>query len=249
MQRGSPQLATPRMTPVIRAVLIASVAIFLLQLILQAAMGVRLAEWLGFVPAQLLQGRIWQLFTYPFLHSTVFHLIFNLLVIWTVGSELEGLWGARTLAGFFVVCALGAALTYGIFTLLGIGASAFTPMIGSSGVVYGMLLAYGILFGDRMMYFFMLFPIEARYFVMILGAIELVSSVFNGSDGIAHTAHLGGMVFGFFFLMAMASWRQRGKKAAKADTAERERKKRLKKSGHLRLINGEEDEDEPKTWN
>ena len=237
------------MTPVIRALLIASVAIFVLQQILEKAAGVNLMEWLGFVPAQLVRGHIWQLFTYSFLHSGLFHLLFNLLVLWTVGSELEDLWGPRTLSGFFVVCALGAAVTYGIFAVFNVGGSPNLPMVGSSGVVYGLLLAYGILFGDRVMYFFMLFPMQARYFVMLLGAIELFSSVFNGRDGIAHTAHLGGMVTGFLFLMAMARWRQRGKRQAKADQADKDRKKRLKKSGHLRLINGEDGDDEPKTWN
>lgn len=84
--------------------------------------------------------------------------------------------------------------------------------------------------------------------MLLLGGIELISSVFYSRDGVAHTAHLGGFVFGFLFLMAMAQWRQRAKRQNEGGGG-RERKKRLKKSNHLRLIRGEDEEDEPKTWN
>ncbi|MGZ3694546.1 MAG: rhomboid family intramembrane serine protease [Bdellovibrionota bacterium] len=247
MNRSQMQMAAPRMTPVVRVLLIISAAVFLAQLALETGAGIQLSNILGFVPARLLNGWIWQLVTYAFLHSGLFHLLFNLLVIWTVGAELEGLWGAKTFSAYCLVATLGGAITYGVFSLVGLGGGPYVPMVGSSGVVYGLLLAYGILFGERTMYFFMLFPMPAKYFVLLLGAIELISSVFYSRDGVAHTAHLGGFVFGFLFLMAMAQWRQRAKRQNEGGGG-RERKKRLKKSNHLRLIHGE-DEDEPKTWN
>jgi membrane associated rhomboid family serine protease len=117
-------------------------------------------------------------------------------------------------------------------------------------VVYGLLLAYGILFGDRIMYFFMLFPMPAKYFVALLGGVELVSSVFYGGGGVAHLAHLGGILFGFLFLMAMAAWRRRARTENVTAQAHRNRQKRLKKAGHLRLVQGEEEDDDgPKHWN
>ncbi len=246
MNRFAPQLAAPPMTPLVKGVLIASVLFFLLQLA-GDSLGFSLVGVLGFVPAKLAEGWIWQVFTYVFLHGGLFHMLFNLLVIWSVGGELENLWGTKVFAAFFVVCAVGAAIVHGIFSLVSIGPGALSPVVGSSGVVYGLLLAYGILFGERMMYFFLLFPMPAKYFVMILGAIELVSSVFYGKDGISHLAHLGGMAFGFFFLISMAAWRRRSRGDHKFAQEERERKKRLKKAGHLRLV-AEEDED-PKHWN
>jgi len=250
MQRGTPQFATPPVTPVVKVVLIASVALYVLQLTLEQFAGFSLSPVFGFVPARLVQGWIWQPFTYAFLHASMFHVLFNLLVVWTVGAELEMLWGAKSFAAFFFVCALGAALFHGLFALFGIGLGAWAPVVGSSGVVYGMLLAYGILFGDRTMYFFMLFPMPARYFVMLLGGVELVSSVFSGKDGVSHLAHLGGMLAGFGFLAGMAAWKKRMRLAAAKDHVSAERKKRLKKANHLRLINGEEEEDsDPKTWN
>ncbi len=122
-------------------------------------------------------------------------------------------------------------------------------MVGSSAVVYGLLLAYGILFGDRVMLFFMIFPMQARYFVMVLGGIELLSSVFYGADGIAHIAHLGGMAFGFLFLMALAAWRQRTKGAYRGQKEAKDRQKRIKKADHLRLVRESDDDDGPKSWN
>jgi membrane associated rhomboid family serine protease len=249
MNRPSVQFAVPRMTPVVKTVLILSAAVFLLQLILESA-GISLSPFLGFVPGRLVQGWIWQPFTYAFLHAGLFHILFNLLIFWMVGSELESLWGRKTFLAFFFVCAGGAALTSGIFSLVGIGPGPMAPVVGSSGVVYGLLLAYGILFGERILYFMLLFPMPAKYFVMLLGGIELVSSVFYGQRGIAHLAHLGGMAFGFLFLASMAAWRRRSREEHQGAQFQKERKKRLKKAGHLRLIRGEEeDEDEPKHWN
>ena len=247
MNQSSMQFATPRMTPVVKVILIASGVIYLLQLLAQSQ-GISLENILGFVPARLASGWIWQPFTYAFLHAGMFHILFNLLVIWSIGCELEGTWGRNTFLGFFFVCAGGAALTAGIFSLVGVGTGPYTPVVGSSGVVYGLLLAYGILFGERTMYFFMLFPMPAKYFVMLLGGVALVSSVFSRNDGVAHLAHLGGMLFGFLFLLGMAAWRKRSRDGFGA--GERLKKKKLKKAGHLRLVRGEEeDPDEPKHWN
>lgn len=239
------QFAAPRMTPVVKIILIVSGVMYLLQLLAQSQ-GVSLESIFGFVPAQLASGWIWQPFTYAFLHAGMFHLLFNLLVIWSIGCELEALWGRNTFLGFFFVCAGGAALTAGLFSLFGIGTGPNIPVVGSSGVVYGLLLAYGILFGERTMYFFMLFPMPAKYFVMLLGGVALVSSVFSRNDGVAHLAHLGGMAFGFLFLISMAAWRKR----SRGEFGGGKPKKRLKKAGHLRLVRGEEEEsDEPKHWN
>ena len=114
MARGTPQFATPPVTPVVKAILIASGVMFVLGLFLEQFGGVQLSQTLGFVPGRFVQGWIWQPFTYSFLHANMFHVLFNLLVIWTVGAELEQLWGWKTFAGFYVVCALGAALFHGL---------------------------------------------------------------------------------------------------------------------------------------
>src|SRR5262245_21900946 len=124
MRHGSPQFATPPLTPVIKGLLIASGVFFLVEMSLLTFGGTSLAPILGFVPGRLVQGWVWQLFTYVFIHASLFHVLFNLLVIWTVGGELEKLWGTRTFVGFLAVCAVGAALTHGLFSLFGIGPGA-----------------------------------------------------------------------------------------------------------------------------
>ena len=252
MNRGQMQFAVPQVTQVVKIVLILSISIFLLQLVGDFSGAYNLVDIFGFTPERLAHGWIWQPFTYVFLHSGIFHILFNLLVVWSIGSELEALWGTKTFVSFFFTCGVGAALTYGLFCLIGMGPGINHPVVGSSGVVYGLLLAYGILFGERMMYFFLLFPMPAKYFVMVLGGVELISGVFYSRDGIAHAAHLGGMLFGFIYLAAMASWRKRVKSQGIAEIEARERQKRLKKAGHLRLVpnkDEKDDDDEPQHWN
>jgi membrane associated rhomboid family serine protease len=241
--QGSPQLAMPPFRGVVKILVLTCCAVFLLQLLGQMIFHEALEPMLGFVPGRVFQGWLWQFFTYSFLHSGVFHILFNMLILWSLGSELELRWGAQTFVAYYFVCALGAALLYGALSLVGMGMRLEIPLIGASGAIYGLLLAYGILFGDRVMYFFMVFPMPAKYFVLILGVVEFVSSISSGADGVAHTAHLGGMFTGFLFLAGMAQWRQRKKRE---NEGREERKKRLEKAGHLQLVTKEEDD--PKHW-
>lgn len=246
------QFRVPKVTPAIKVLLIVGVVVFLLQLILEQTAGVNLSFIFGFAPASLLKGWIWQPLTYCFLHGGLFHLLFNLLITWSLGSDLESTWGTKYFLKFYFACVLGAAFCYGLISLTGVsGVGPGSPVIGSSGAVYGLLMAYGVLFGDRILYFFMIFPMSARYFVMILGAIEFVSMVFYSGSGVAHTAHLGGMITGFGVLMLTAYMRSSGRRnAAKAAQAEeRARRDRIRKKGsHLSLVDAEEDEDNPKIW-
>lgn len=246
------QFYMPKLSPLVKSLLILNTAIFVLQLILQTALGLDLSQTLGFVPARLADGWIWQPISYAFLHGGVFHILFNLLILWSIGSELETNWGSKVFAAYYFAGIVGAAITYAFFSLIGLGLPAGVPVIGSSGAVYALLLAYGILYGDRTLYFFMLFPMPARYFVMILGAVELISSVFYSKNGIAHTAHLGGMLSGFVFLAAMAQWRQRKKAEMSGELGRSARKKRLEKAHHLKLVSkgtpSEDDKDPSKPW-
>src|SRR5690606_12189968 len=119
---------------------------------------------------------LWQLATYMFLHGGFMHILFNMFALWMFGGELERTWGTRPFVRFYLVCGIGAGIT----TVLATPGSVI-PTIGASGAVYGILLAYGILFPDRIIYLYMILPIKAKYFVMIIGAITFLSSV--GSTG------------------------------------------------------------------
>jgi membrane associated rhomboid family serine protease len=142
---------------------------------------------------------LWELVTYLFLHGGWFHIIFNLFALWMFGSDLENLWGGRRFLFYYFLTGIGA----GIFDVT--LSALFPPVIptatiGCSGAVYGLLLAYGMIFPDRPIYLYLIIPIKAKWFVAIMGAIEFVSSFSTPGSGVSHVAHLGGMLFGFLYL-------------------------------------------------
>jgi membrane associated rhomboid family serine protease len=177
---------------------------------LQIIAGPSFTERFGLRPNDVVShGYLWQLVTYIFLHDTrnILHILFNMLGLWMFGSDLEQYWGTRNFTKFFFICGIGAGI---IFTLLSIAqGSGETLTIGASGAVYGVLLAFGVLFPDRIIYW-LIFPIPARYFVMIMGGIALFSSVMARNSGTAHVAHLGGMACGYLYLRARGIMRGRG---------------------------------------
>lgn len=143
----------------------------------------------------------WQVVTYIFLHANLMHIFFNMFALWLFGQGVENLWGTKRFVWFFFITGVGAAVTQ---MVIGGGG----PVIGASGAVFGILLAFGMMFPDR--YIVLLFPpipIKAKYFVIIYGAIEFISGVGGFSVGIAHFAHLGGMLFGYAIIRY---WRYKG---------------------------------------
>ena len=138
---------------------------------------------------------VWQLVTYMFLHGGFFHILFNLFALWMFASDLERLWGGRRFLFYFFLTGIGA----GLFSVL-LEPSAITTTIGNSGAIYGVLLAYGLIFPDRPIFLWLIIPVKAKWFVLIIGAIEFVGSFSTPGSGISHVAHLGGMLFGFVYL-------------------------------------------------
>jgi len=141
----------------------------------------------------------WQLFTYMFMHGGFWHLFFNMLALWMFGMELENTWGSRKFLAFYLTCGLGAGIT-NLFVAPLLGPAA--PTIGASGAVFGVLIAFGMLFPDRPIYIYFLLPIRAKYFVAIYIGLELFYGVTGTEQGIAHFAHLGGAAVGFVYLLA-----------------------------------------------
>ncbi len=187
------------LSPAVKVLLIANVAMFIATLL---APDIKL--YLGLRPEAVVTGwAIWQVATYAFLHAGVFHLLFNMLALWMFGVELERTWGTRFFAKYYAITGIGAGLVTVAVSLLPL---AFAPRmyesltIGASGAVYGLLLAYGLSFPNRPIYLYFLFQIPARYFVMIVGAVAFISSVSNPQGGVAHAAHLGGLVIGYLYL-------------------------------------------------
>ncbi len=191
-------LSSGGLPPGIRALLIANVAIFLLQSFSRGAGVAELFGYLQLMPAAVVKFLfIWQLGTYLFLHGNLFHILFNMLALWWFGSELERLWGTRKFLRFYFFCGVGAGICVVVLNYLFGDPTVRT--IGSSGAIYGILLASAFLWPDREMLFYFLFPIKTKYFVMIIGAIAFYHS-FNPSSPVSEIAHLGGMAFAFLFL-------------------------------------------------
>jgi membrane associated rhomboid family serine protease len=137
-----------------------------------------------------------------FLHGGLFHILFNMLALWMFGTELERMWGTRFFLKFYFVTGVGAALLTVAFSWLPFGFAEQLQqsiVIGASGAIYGLLLAYALYFPDRPIYMYFVFPIPARYFVLIIGAIAFYSSL-GETGGIASATHLGGLLVGYLYL-------------------------------------------------
>lgn len=257
-----------RLTPAVKFLLASIFGCFLVQQTADQFFGTQLGSWFALTPGSVFaQGRVWQLVTYSFLHGDVAHLFLNLMVVAFMGGELEQSWGTRRFLRFWFFCVLFAACCYLVIAPFA-SASAQIPMVGASGGIYGMLMAYGILFGERTLLFMMLFPMKAKHFVWILAGIEFMTSVYSGRSGVASIAHLGGMAAGFGYLLGLVKFRQwRAAAAGRKGARELEqRRDRVKKAGqHLKLVineaqskgalgpeDSDDDPDEknrsPKTW-
>jgi len=187
----------PPLTPVIKYLIIFTTAVFVVTFIVEARGWADPVGWFGLTPYLVTHAfLLWQPVTYLFLHGDFWHILFNLFMLWMFGGELEQRWGAKQFLFYFFLTGIGAGLCD-----IAVHPSAKIPTIGNSGAIYGLLMAYGILFGDRPVLFSMILPMKAKWMVVIMGAIELLSSFRSGSgSGISHVAHLGGMLFGYIYL-------------------------------------------------
>lgn len=142
--------------------------------------------------------RPWQLVTYMFLHGGFMHILFNMFALWMFGIEVENTWGTRKFLTYYVICGLGAAAAHLIMSqMLGVMSG---PLVGASGGIFGVLVAYGVMFPDnRIVFFPIFFPIKARFAVGIFIIIEVLS--IGGNDNVGHLAHLGGAVTGILYML------------------------------------------------
>ena len=191
--------------------------------------GIDLNKLLALHQFQSTNFRPYQLITHFFMHADFTHLFFNMFAIWMFGKTLENIWGAKRFLTFYIITALGAAaihifvIQYQIFQLaessemldlakkglyntsninsLRLTQLVSTPTVGASGALFGILLAFGMLFPNTLLYIYFAIPIKVKYFVIIYGALELYAGISNNpADNVAHFAHLGGMLFGYLLL-------------------------------------------------
>lgn len=186
------------LTPAIKALVAINVAVFLLSYVAPV-----IRDLLGLRPVDMVERLyLWQPLTYMFVHGGIFHILFNMLALWMFGVELERMWGTRYFTKFYFIAGGGAALTTLVVSFMpGFGGEVYDALtIGASGAVYGVLLAYALYFPHRPIYMYFVFPIPAKYFVMIIGAISLLASMGGPGGGIAHTTHLGGLAAAYLYL-------------------------------------------------
>lgn len=190
-------------TPAVKVLIITNVVAFLLNMIVGDPMTMRL----GLSPQAVFeQAALWQPFTYMFLHSTggFGHILINMLSLWMFGTELERMWGTRFFTKYYLITGIGAAATTLALAMF-VDDIYYPVTVGASGVIYGLLLAYGMYFPNRPIYLYFIFPIPARIFVMIVGAIAFISAMSGPGSGVAHSAHLGGLVVGYLYLKTLRS--------------------------------------------
>lgn len=192
--------------PVIKYLLITNIGIFILQYFIFASFkvsGIPLSDYfmryfaLNPIGSSLFPFYPWQLLTYLFMHGGFWHLLLNMLALWMFGMELENIWGSKKFLTYYLMCGVGAGLANILITPL--FTKLLLPTVGASGSIYGVLVAFGMLFPNREIFLYFLFPIKAKYFVIIYMLIELFSV--GSNSGVAHAAHLGGGLIGFIYLL------------------------------------------------
>lgn len=177
------------LTPWVKNLIIANVAIFMIDYMMQGRLGV----YMAFVPGRVLYEP-WTLITYMFAHGGFWHLFLNMLVLFFFGPPLEQRWGSTEFFKYYFICGLGGAALSFIFAPM-------SPIIGASAAVYGVMLAFALNWPDSPIYIWGILPVKAKYLVMFMAAISIMSMFGSGrGDNIAHAAHLGGFAAGFVYL-------------------------------------------------
>ncbi|MCU7490050.1 MAG: rhomboid family intramembrane serine protease [Bacteroidota bacterium] len=189
--------------PVIKNLLIINVVVFLVTNLILSSVSVdgviasdKINQYFALMP--LGHGFfIWQLITYQFLHGSFSHIFFNMFALWMFGMEIENLWGSKKFLIFYLVCGIGGGLAH--LLLSPVIADMMAPTIGASGAIYGVMIAFAMMFPDRYIFIYFLIPVKAKYLIAFLVVLEFLSA--GDMSLVAHLAHIGGAVVGFAFIL------------------------------------------------
>ncbi len=187
---------------IIRNLIIANAIVFLLTTLLRPIMNTYAI--FGLVPKLVwTNGFIWQFFTYMFMHGSFSHILINMFILWMFGMELENYWGKKEFLKYYLITGIGSGFLTFLFSM-----NSTIPVVGASGAIYGLLLAFGLMFPERKIYIYFLIPVRAKYFVMIMGAITFFSSISPNTSNISHLTHLGGLIVGYVYLRKNMLWKK-----------------------------------------
>ena len=186
-------------TEAIKVLISVNAVVFLIRII--AKNQIDLAEIFG-LSSESIWPMIWQPLTYMFVHGDFFHIFMNMFVLWMFGSELESIWGRDGFIKYYFTTGVGSGLVWLLFNV----GNPYTVLIGASGAIYGLLLAYGLMFPNRKILIYFLFPVKVKYFVIFLGSMAFVSSMGTSGSSISHLTHLSGMVIGYIYLKSPWTW-------------------------------------------
>jgi membrane associated rhomboid family serine protease len=237
---NQPQFTAPPITKINKIIIIASAACFVLFSILKAVGAPNIIGILGLSASGLMTGLIFQLVTYPFVEVSLMSILFNSLIIWFIGSELEKQWGSKIYIRYLLINVLGVGIIYSLVNILFFYGTApySTPLHGLTGINFAMLIAYSLLYPDRQMSFMMIFPMKAKTFCWILVGIEAYMAIFSNLT--SAWAHLLAMAISYLIIRFQTQ--PIIKKALNADFPTKKRSK-----SHLYVVK-DDDQKPPKFW-
>ncbi|MCT4641433.1 MAG: rhomboid family intramembrane serine protease [Bacteriovoracaceae bacterium] len=232
------RMHSPPLSRFNKILIIASVAIFLVNTLLGQSLGITLVNFLGLSSNMVLKGHIYQFLTFPFIEVSFTSILFNCLLLWFIGSELEQKWGQKFYQKFLLFTVLFTGSFYFLISLVNTHMS-YVPLKGLDGINLALIVAYALVFSERMLTFMLLFPLKAKYFCLLLAGIEVFMSL-TSSYKYSAWSHLLAMGFSYFYL------RYKSIRAQISNHKKQKHKKNMRKK--IRLVDDDGDDDGPKIW-
>jgi len=191
-------------TRIVKTLIAVNIGVFLLRFVSHLLDNHFIDLTFGLIPYRVSHSlMLWQFVTYMFLHSGIPHIFFNMLTLYMFGNELERLWGTSRFLAYYFITGIGAGLCSWI-----VAPNSHAVVIGASGAIYGLLLAYGVTYPNRIVYLNFLLPLKVKWIVIIMSAMAFLSSLSGSESGVASIAHLGGMVIGYLYLRGNDWWQK-----------------------------------------
>jgi len=237
---GRVQFSAPKLTQTNKIVLILAVVGFVLQALFTAVGAFSLSRFLGLSSSGLSQGLVYQIITYPFVDSQFMGVLFNGLVLWFIGSDLEASWGEKVYRRFLLINVIVVGLIYALISFMFFFGTPvhYAPLVGLTGLNYALLMSYALIYPEREMLLMMIFPVKAKYFCMILAAIEFYFAL--SSNGISSWAHI--LAMGVAFILVKYQTQPMVRKLINPSSSPRVKKSKAK----LSIV--KDDQKPPKYW-